>query len=147
MDRRPLRVALAEDDLDDFLMTEEALEDLARSVHLDHYEDGRALLEALEAAVESKGPLPDLILMDLNMPRMDGREAIRAIKENPTLRPIPIVVLTTSGDPSDVVGTYSGGANAFITKPVTHDAFVDAVQQVISVWDDVGTTPGRATRG
>ncbi len=144
---RPLRVALAEDDLDDYLMTEEALEDADRKVDLHHYTDGRALCDGLAADLASGALLPDMILMDLNMPRMDGREAIAWIKGHERLAMIPIVVLTTSDDPGDVIGTYRTGANAFITKPVSKDAFVKAVQNILRTWDDFGTTPGRVQHG
>lgn len=86
-------------------------------------------------------PRPDVILLDLNMPRMDGREALEQIKSDPTLRKIPVVVLTTSEADQDIVQTYDLGVNAFVTKPVTFDGLVNAIKVMSDFWFEIVRLP------
>jgi CheY-like chemotaxis protein len=82
----------------------------------------------------ASSPTPDLILLDLNMPRKDGREALKEIKSNPELRRIPVVILTTSKEEADILSTYDLGANSFIKKPVTFESLVDVVKTLAKYW-------------
>ena len=88
-----------------------------------------------------KNPLPGLILLDLNMPKMDGRQVLKEIKNNPKLRTIPIIVLTTSKAEEDILKTYDLGVNSYITKPVTFDALVDIVKNLGKYWFEIVSMP------
>lgn len=122
----PYDVLLVEDDEADALLIEDAL--LARGArNLAQVHDGIAGLDYLRDRVN---PRPDLIVLDLNMPRMNGRELLAVIKEDADLRTIPVVVLTTSAAPDDVTGAYQQHANAYVTKPVNLDDFERAVQSI-----------------
>ncbi|MEU9974395.1 response regulator [Streptomyces sp. NPDC051014] len=123
---RPYDVLLVEDDEADALLIQDALQ--ARGARrLTQVQDGVAGLEYLR---DRANPRPDLIVLDLNMPRMNGRELLAVIKEDEDLRTIPVVVLTTSAAPEDVTGAYRRHANAYVTKPVNLDDFERAVQSI-----------------
>ncbi|MFI6019165.1 response regulator [Streptomyces sp. NPDC051287] len=123
---RPYDVLLVEDDEADALLIQDALQ--ARGARrLTQVQDGVAGLEYLR---DRSNPRPDLIVLDLNMPRMNGRELLAVIKEDEDLRTIPVVVLTTSSAPEDVTGAYRKHANAYVTKPVNLDDFERAVQSI-----------------
>ncbi|GAA3904045.1 response regulator [Streptomyces sp. NPDC003631] len=123
---RPYDVLLVEDDEADALLIEDAL--LARGArNLTQVQDGVAGLDYLR---DTAKPRPDLIVLDLNMPRMNGRELLAVIKQDPDLRTIPVVVLTTSSAPDDVTGAYRHHANAYVTKPVNLEDFERAVQNI-----------------
>ncbi|MER7931561.1 response regulator [Streptomyces sp. NPDC048409] len=123
---RPYDVLLVEDDEADALLIQDALQ--ARGARrLTQVQDGVAGLEYLR---DRANPRPDLIVLDLNMPRMNGRELLAVIKEDEDLRTIPVVVLTTSSAPEDVTGAYRKHANAYVTKPVNLDDFERAVQSI-----------------
>lgn len=123
---RPYDVLLVEDDEADALLIQDALQ--ARGARrLTQVQDGVAGLEYLR---NRANPRPDLIVLDLNMPRMNGRELLAVIKEDDDLRTIPVVVLTTSSAPEDVTGAYRKHANAYVTKPVNLDDFERAVQSI-----------------
>jgi CheY-like chemotaxis protein len=120
----PITILICDDDDDDRALTRQALEDAHISNDLRFVEDGEQLLDYLYQRGEYSGetgaaPRPGLILLDLNMPKMDGREALQHIKGDPTLVDIPIVILTTSGLDLDIIRSYQLGVNSFITKPVT----------------------------
>src|ERR1700709_2088762 len=119
-------ILMADDDADDRLLTREAFEKNHLANDLRVVGDGVELLDYLKRrgkyADPDSSPRPGLILLDLNMPRKDGREALKEIKEDPRLKNIPIVVLTTSGEEEDILKTYDLGANSFIRKPVGFDA-------------------------
>ncbi|WP_052481422.1 response regulator [Gilvimarinus agarilyticus] len=122
---------IAEDDVDDQLLIRDALEEngvLAGDVVF--VNDGQELMDRLKAP----DPVPGLILLDLNMPRMDGREALRQIKQDDTLRHIPIVVFTTSSSEQDVNNTYQLGSNTFFTKPTSFDELVRVMSLIKSYW-------------
>jgi CheY-like chemotaxis protein len=140
-----LIVLMADDDEDDQMFAQDAFEESRLPHHLTFVNDGEALIEYLKGCLESDGPshtlLPDLILLDLNMPRKDGREALREIKENPRLRHIPVVVLTTSSSDGDVFRSYDIGANSYITKPVTFDSLVEVLDTLGKYWLSVVRLP------
>ena len=124
-------VLLVEDDPGDVLMTREAFEDhkVANTLHV--VGDGVAALQFLRRqGPYAQAPTPDLILLDLNLPRMDGREVLGAIKGDEALRRIPVVVLTTSEAEEDVLRSYDLHANAYVTKPVDFDRFIDVVRRI-----------------
>jgi CheY-like chemotaxis protein len=137
-DRKPITILLADDDPEDRMLARDALEESRVSNTLDTVVDGEELMDYLNrrGSYESlKGnPLPGLILLDLNMPRKDGREALREIKSDPHLRRIPVVVLTTSRAEEDIYRTYDLGVNSFITKPVTFDGLVDVIKALSRYW-------------
>ncbi len=138
------RLLLADDDPDDRFMAQEALDECRIANTLDTVEDGEELLEYLRGEgryAENPPPKPDIILLDLNMPRMDGREALEHIKSDPALRRIPVIVLTTSQAESDIVSTYDLGVNSFITKPVTFDALVETMKALGEYWIQIVKLP------
>ncbi len=140
-----ITILLADDDPDDRQMTQEALAEsrLANELHM--VEDGEELLDYLNRrnkyADLVKEPLPGLILLDLNMPRKDGREALKEIKAHPDFRRIPVVVLTTSKAEEDILRTYDLGVNSYITKPVTFDSMVDTIKVLGRYWFEIVELP------
>ncbi|WP_261571205.1 response regulator [Frankia gtarii] len=136
---RSFRILLVEDDPGDTLMITEALADRGFDRELHVAADGVEAMHYLRAPAE---PRPDLILLDLNMPRMDGREVLVSIKEDPDLLAIPVVVLTTSEAPADVLRSYSLHANAYVTKPVDFDAFIQALHQIDDFYLGLVRLPG-----
>ena len=147
---RPITILLADDDADDRVLTKEALSESRLANDLRFVEDGEDLLDYLRrrgkyASAESS-PRPGLILLDLNMPRKDGREALREIKGDPNLRSIPIVVLTTSKAEEDIYRTYDLGVNSFITKPVTFDGLVAVMRGLGRYWFEIVELPPQTPR-
>jgi CheY-like chemotaxis protein len=144
-DRRPITILLADDDEDDRLMTRDALRDARLHNPLRTVMDGVELLEYLrhegQYADPNESPRPGMILLDLNMPRMDGREALGAIKGDPELRSIPVVVLTTSKAEEDVIRSYDLGVNSFITKPVTFLGLVEVMKVFSRYWLEIVDLP------
>ncbi len=129
-DGAPIQVLLVEDDPGDVLMTREAFEDhLAHTLHV--VSDGEQALAFLRQQGEyADAPRPDLVLLDLNLPRKDGREVLSEMKADPSLRLIPVVVLTTSEAEEDVLRSYQLHANAYVSKPVDFDRFVSVVRRI-----------------
>lgn len=131
-------ILMAEDDADDRLLAKDALTECGMADQLRFVENGEELLDYLSRrnkyADPESSPRPRLILLDLNMPRLDGREALRQIKCDPVLRNIPVVVLTTSKAESDITRIYELGANSFIAKPVAFDAFVNTMAIIGRYW-------------
>jgi len=140
-----IHILLAEDDPDDRLLTRRALAKSRIASEFTAVENGEELMRYLRREGEysdpENAPRPGLILLDLNMPRMDGREALREIKSDPELRRIPVVVLTTSEADQDIRQSYDLGVNAFVTKPVTFDGLADAVQALGEFWFDLVKLP------
>jgi CheY-like chemotaxis protein len=140
-----LIVLMADDDEDDQMFAQDAFEESGLPHDINFVNDGEALIDYLNLCLESDEPnrtlLPDLILLDLNMPRKDGREALRDIKANPKLRHIPVVVLTTSSSDGDVYKSYDFGANSYITKPVTFDSLVEVLETLGKYWFSVVRLP------
>jgi CheY-like chemotaxis protein len=149
--RPPITILMAEDDPDDRLMTQEAFNECRLGNPLRFVTDGEQLMDYLhrrgEFADETRHPMPGLILLDLNMPRKDGREALREIKADPELRKIPVVILTTSKAEEDVSASYRDGANSFITKPVSFAALIDVVQALGKYWLQIVDLPAEPDRG
>lgn len=133
-------ILMAEDDADDRLLTREALGEVNSIPELRFVEDGEELLDYLWRRGKYTDPLlaprPQLILLDLNMPRLDGREALRRIKSSEELRRIPVIVMTTSNSPDDINHSYDAGANSYITKPLSFSDLVDLMQRVGAYWLD-----------
>lgn len=134
----PVQILMADDDADDRLLAEKAL----KAAHLDNslnfVEDGEELMDYLlhrgKYTDASEYPTPGLILLDLNMPRKDGREALKEIKAHPLLHRIPVVVMTTSTGEQDILRSYDLGVNSYITKPVTFQGLVEAMQVMKQYW-------------
>jgi CheY-like chemotaxis protein len=145
--RHPITILLADDDEEDRMMTREALQQSRLANELRDVADGEELMEYLthrgDYTDHSDAPTPGLILLDLNMPRKDGREALAEIKANPELRKIPVIVLTTSSAEEDVFRSYDLGVNSFITKPVTFAGLVDAMNVLSEYWLEIVVLPGR----
>ena len=138
----PIEILLVEDNPGDARLAEEALKDGKVHNTLHHVKDGVEAMQFLSRQAEySEVPLPDLILLDLNMPRKDGREVLAEIKEDPELRHIPTVVLTTSEVERDLLKSYDLHANAYIVKPVDLDRFIEIVQAIESFWFTVVKLP------
>jgi CheY-like chemotaxis protein len=143
MNKSSVTIIVADDDADDRLLITDAFKESRLANPLVFVEDGEQLLNFLlnaSSRVNGKA-LPGLILLDLNMPRMDGRTALSLIKSNPDLRRIPVVVLTTSKAEEDVLRTYDLGVNSFITKPVTFEGLVDVVQSLNHYWIEIVELP------
>lgn len=127
----PIDVLLVEDDPGDELMTREAFEDnkIGNTLHV--VRDGEEALDFLyRRGAHAEAPRPDLILLDLNLPKYDGRQVLEKIKSDPSLSHIPVVVLTTSAAEEDILRSYKLHANAYVTKPVDLDQFIAAVRQI-----------------
>lgn len=135
---RPYDVLLAEDDAGDALLVEEAFLSRGFGQTLHTVGDGVQALEYLRDPARRR---PDLIILDLNMPRMDGRETLAAIKADPDLRTIPVVILTTSDAPRDVADSYQLHANAYVCKPTELDAFLDTVRTIDDFYLDLVRLP------
>lgn len=139
-----LEVLLVEDDPGDVLMVQEVFEDHGLSGHLTVVSDGADALAYLRGEGEHEGAArPDVVLLDLNLPRMSGREVLEQIKADPDLQAIPVVVLTTSAAEEDVVRAYAAHANAYVTKPVDWEDFTAAVRRIGHFFGDVARLPGR----
>jgi CheY-like chemotaxis protein len=137
-------VLLVEDDPGDVVMTREAFADYKIRNELHVVSNGADAMAFLRREGEyADAPVPDLVLLDLNLPRMDGREVLAAIKADPALRTIPVVVLTTSDAEDDVTSSYSLHANAYVTKPVDFERFVDVVRQIDDFFVSVVRLPAR----
>lgn len=135
MNSDPIKILLVEDNPGDALLTRETLE-VSKILHeLFHVETGTAALEFLrnEGAYED-APKPDMMLLDLNLPGMDGREVLAVVKQDPELRRIPVVVLTSSQAEEDVVRSYNLHANAYVTKPVGLEGFAKIVKGIECFW-------------
>jgi CheY-like chemotaxis protein len=140
----PIEVLLVEDDPGDVLMTQEAFEEHKVRNKLSVVSDGEEALAYLRRQGEhADAPRPDLILLDLNLPRVDGREVLQVIKEDADLRRIPVVVLTTSQADEDIMRSYSLHANAYVTKPVDFERFIAVVRQIDEFFVSVVKLPPR----
>jgi CheY-like chemotaxis protein len=142
-DRRPIRVLLVDDDDADLALIAEAFDAhrLPSQLHVVH--DGVEALAYLRSGDEGSAPRPDMILLDLNMPRMDGREVLAVVKQDPELASIPVVVFTTSDQPADIISSYTRYANAYVTKPMDLDAFTAAVDSIHGFFGEVSARPGQ----
>jgi CheY-like chemotaxis protein len=139
---KPIDVLLVEDDPGDTLMIQEAFTDNKVRNRLSTVSDGvEALAFLRREGAYADAPRPELILLDLNLPRKDGREVLEEIKDDPELRTIPVVVLTTSEAEEDILRSYSLHANAYVTKPVDFDRFIEVVRQIDEFFVEVVRLP------
>ncbi len=146
-----ISILIADDDPDDRLLIKEALAEARLANELKFVTDGVELMDFLhrrgEYADQANAPLPGLILLDLNMPRKDGREALEEIRSDARLKRIPVVVLTTSQADTDVLRTYDLGVNSFITKPVTFEGLVEVMRAISDYWLQIVRLPAAASHG
>ena len=142
---KPITIVYADDDPEDRMLVQDAWEEARLANQLHFAEDGEDLMDYLyrrgKYSSMAGTPLPGMILLDLNMPRKDGREALREIKSDPTLRQIPIVVLTTSKAEEDIYRAYDLGVNSFIIKPVTFQSLVDVTLTLNRYWFEIVELP------
>ena len=140
-DQKPFVILIAEDDEDDYLLTIEALKEAGVNKEIVWVKDGEELMEYLHNLPNSKNTKPGMIFLDLNMPRKDGREALEEIKTNPALRPIPVIVLTTSKADGDISHTYNLGVNSFIQKPIRFFDLVNTIKLLTQYWFEIVKLP------
>jgi CheY-like chemotaxis protein len=145
--QRPIEILLVEDNLGDVRLTQEALRDGKISNVLHHAQDGVEAMDFLYARGKFPGaPRPDLVLLDLNLPKKDGREVLAEVKKDPALATIPIVVLTTSKAEQDIARTYGLHANCYIVKPLDFEQFTEVVQAIESFWFCIVMLPSAPVR-
>jgi len=143
---RPIEVLLVEDNPGDVRLTEEALKEGKLAIHLTVARDGLEATEILhQRNSHANAKRPDLILLDLNLPKIDGRQVLQEIKNDPKLMRIPVVVLTTSEADADILTTYGSHANCYITKPVDMDRFIDIVKLLEEFWFTIVKLPSHDT--
>jgi CheY-like chemotaxis protein len=145
MSTLPITILVADDDPDDRMMIEEAFEENRVANAVEFVEDGEQLMSYLrregDYAKLAGKPYPGIILLDLNMPRKDGRESLRELKADPELCRIPVVVLTTSQAEEDIVRTYGLGVSSFVTKPVSFEGLVEAIKVICQYWIQIVALP------
>lgn len=145
MTPKAIHILIAEDDAEDRMLTTEAMNESRLVNRIDFVEDGEELMDYLnnigKYSDPKSFPLPGLILLDLNMPRKDGREALKEIKSSPHLKKIPVIILTTSKAEEDIIRTYDLGVNSFITKPVTFNGMVNVMQAIGKYWLEIVELP------
>ena len=139
-------ILVAEDDPDDRMLIKEAFDEARLINHVSFVGDGAELMERLRRTGRYSGlpnsSLPGLVLLDLNLPKLDGREALKEIKEDSDLRRIPVVVLTTSSAEEDILCTYNLGVNSFIVKPVTYEGLIKIMRTLNEYWLQIVELPG-----
>jgi CheY-like chemotaxis protein len=148
--RNAVPILMAEDDPDDQLLVERAFASANLAPDLRFVNDGEELLDYLyhrDGHSEETSPRPGLILLDLNMPKKDGREALMEIKADPALRHIPVIVLTTSNREEDIFHAYALGASSYIVKPVVFSDLVEMVKTLDTYWLEIVKLPPRAVQG
>ena len=148
---QPIVILMADDDEDDILLTQKALQKGKLLNTLYSVKDGEELLDYLllrgEYTDQANAPRPGIILLDLNMPKKDGREALREIKAHADLQDIPIVIFTTSKAEEDIYRSYKLGVNSFITKPGTFENMIEVMRAVGKYWFEIVTLPAENKRG
>ena len=144
----PIQILLVEDNPGDARLAEEALKDSKINNNLYHVKDGVEAMDFMRQRGEYGGvPVPDLILLDLNLPRKDGREVLEEIKEDDALKLVPVVVLTTSEAERDLVWSYDLRANAYVVKPLDLDRFIEVVQAIEDFWFAIVKLPPKSEDG
>lgn len=138
----PVHLYIADDDPDDRLLIQDAFLECNGALDLTFFESGDAIVAGLSKTPDSQ--LPQLILLDLNMPGKNGRDVIAELKSNPSLRGIPIVVLTTSRDEEDIATCYDLGANSYIVKPVSYDGLLKITRSLTHYWTETNVLPGQS---
>ncbi|MBN1307302.1 MAG: response regulator [Chitinispirillaceae bacterium] len=147
-DARPVEILLVEDSPSDAALTVEALKAGKVANRLSHVSDGVEAMDFLRRRGDyAKAPRPDLIMLDLNLPRKDGREVLEELKRDESLKTIPVIVLTTSRSDEDILRSYKLHANCYITKPVEFSKFIDVVRSVEQFWLSVVMLPNVAEAG
>ncbi len=145
--RHPVTILMADDDPDDCLLAREALAESRLANDLHFVSDGEELMDYLyqrgKYSVPGSAPRPGLILLDLNMPKKDGREVLKELKADPHLRQIPVLVLTTSQAEEDILRSYYLGANSYITKPVTFSSLIEVMQTLSKYWFEIVELPSQ----
>lgn len=139
-----IRIHITDDDPDDRLLISEALEEIHFKNTVTFSVDGQDLLDYLQKKgdyIDCKEPHPDIILLDLNMPRKNGKEVLKELKEDPSLRQIPVIVLTTSQAEEDIVSSYDLGTNSFIVKPLTFEKMVESISKITDYWFSIVKLP------
>jgi two-component system response regulator len=148
---KPITILMADDDPDDRQLTREAFEEARLANDLRFVEDGEELMDYLRRrgkyADPAASPRPGLILLDLNMPKKDGREALAEIKADPDLKRIRVVIITTSKAEEDILRTYDLSAASYISKPVTFEALVDVVRTLGKYWLEIVELPDNGSAG
>ncbi len=139
-DHRLRPILMADDDADDREMTRIALDESPLGNPIEFVNDGQELLDRLRRSV-GRASLPGLVMLDLNMPRKDGRQTLAEIKQDPHLRHLPVIVLTTSKAEEDILRSYDLGASGFITKPVTFEGLVEVMTAIGDYWFDLVERP------
>jgi two-component system, chemotaxis family, response regulator Rcp1 len=141
---KPIEILLVEDSPSDTALTIEALEAGKIANRLSHVEDGVEAIDFLKRRGKyAKAIRPDLIMLDLNLPRKDGREVLAELKSDPDLKIIPVIILTTSHSDEDILKSYQYNANCYITKPVDFEHFIGVVKSIEQFWLTVVTLPGK----
>lgn len=142
---KTITILIAEDDADDRLLAQEALDRIETTKSVEFVENGEELMDYLlrrgSYSHLNNSPQPCLLIIDLNMPKKDGREAIKEIKTNPHLRQIPIIVFTTSKDPDDICNTYQLGINSYIAKPPSFEELTKIMKTLIEYWAEIVELP------
>lgn len=137
-----ITILMAEDDMDDRLLFKEAFNESWAEVSLEFVDDGVELMQRLEDLFADRHrQLPDLLLLDLNMPRMDGREALQAIRDHSGLKHLPVIIFTTSRAELDVLISYQLGANSYVTKPNHYDELVQVLRSMELYWTETVELP------
>ena len=145
---QPVEILMVEDNPRDARLAVEALKDSKVRNNLHHVEDGVTAMRFLYRQAEyAQAPRPDLILLDLNLPRKDGREVLAEVKGDPKLRHIPVVIMTTSEAERDLLKMYGLHANAYVVKPIDLDRFVEVVQAIEGFWFTIVKLPPRNEGG
>ena len=143
--KRDVPILIAEDDEEDREIIKEALDDCKFANDRIFVSDGEELMDYLlhkgRYTNTTLYPIPGIVLLDLNMPRKDGRQALAEIKSNPELRKIPVIVLTTSKEEEDIIKTYKLGVNSFVIKPVTYGALVEVMKSIGNYWFEIVELP------
>ncbi|MEZ2236733.1 response regulator [Microcoleus sp.] len=141
-------ILMANDDEDTRFFVQESLREIPIAIRIEFVENGEQMLDYLYCrgsyAEASNGPFPDLILLDLNMPRLDGPEALTLIRSDPDLQHLPVVILTTSQSSGDILLCYRLGANSFISKPVTFEGLVEVMKTLCQYWFEIVSLPSEA---
>jgi len=149
--RQPIVILLADDDEEDRMLACDALAESRLSNKISCVTDGEDLMDYLhhrgKYLAPAVAPRPGIILLDLNMPRKDGREALREIKSDPNLRQIPVVVMTTSKAEEDIFHSYDSGASSFISKPVTFEGLIDVMKGLGKYWFEIIDLPRQHEQG
>jgi two-component system, chemotaxis family, response regulator Rcp1 len=139
---KPIDIFLIEDNPGDIRLTQEALKEGKILNNLTIAQDGVEALEMLRHGGKNRNPFhPDLILLDLNLPKMDGREVLAELKSDPDLQRIPVVILTTSSSEEDIINSYNLHANCYVTKPLDIDQFISRVKSIEDFWFTIVTLP------